>query len=60
MKAATRNNRTNVTQLDNGEWLLKLLSDIQVELAGEPSELAVQRMRARLVAGLYATEKAAA
>ncbi|MEX2159564.1 MAG: hypothetical protein WEB04_09210 [Dehalococcoidia bacterium] len=59
MNAATKSTN-NISRLDNSEWLVRLLSDVQRDVAAQPSALAVERMRARLAAGMYAQEKAAA
>lgn len=57
MKAATKN---NISHLDSGEWLVRLLSDIQQDVPARPSPVAVERIRARLLSSIYAQEKAAA
>jgi hypothetical protein len=59
MKAAITG-KSNISRLESSEWLVRLLSDIQRDVAAQPSAVAVQRMRLRLVAGMYAVEKAAA
>ena len=59
MKAAITG-KSNISRLESSEWLVRLLSDVQRDVAGQPSVVAVDRMRARLFAGMYAEEKAAA
>jgi hypothetical protein len=45
---------------DEGEWLQRLLADIQREIAEQPSPGAVARMRGRVLAVIGRPERAAA
>ncbi|MCH8850182.1 MAG: hypothetical protein IIC89_05085 [Chloroflexi bacterium] len=58
MKAATTQIRLD--RLERGEWLNRLLADVQQEIAREPSTLAVERMRNRLFAEMQTPVRLAA
>ncbi len=47
MTTATKE-RMRLDRVDKGEWLSKLLDDVQTEVAYEPSGIAVLRMRTRI------------
>ena len=47
-------------RVDRGEWLVKLLEDVQTEAGYQPSASAVARMRAQITAGMTDQTKAAA
>ena len=59
MKAMT-NIQAPVGRLEEGDWLLQLLSDIRREVAREPSPSTVERIRARLLASIQRPTRAAA
>jgi hypothetical protein len=59
MKAMT-NELAPPSRIDDGDWLVRLLSDIQREVALQPSPSAVERIRARLLSSIQTQEKAAA
>ena len=59
MKAAT-STQAHMLRQDEGDWLLRLLSDIQREVASQPSPRAVGRMRERLLGSMQRPTKAAA
>jgi uncharacterized protein YaeQ len=59
MRTATKA-ASNVADLDDGNWLSELLSDIQAEIARQPSPSAVKRIRTRLLAKLDRPARAAA
>lgn len=59
MKAAAKK-RSQGVSLDNGSWLLLLLTDIQDEIAQQPSPRAVARIRRRVQAAIKTPIKAAA
>jgi hypothetical protein len=49
MKTATATpERLHIDKMDNGRWLNRLLADVQTELALQPNETAIERMRVRL------------
>ena len=51
---------TRIDRLDEGAWLNRLLADVHEEIVGQPSAVAVQRIRARLLAQLNQPTRAAA
>jgi len=57
---ATMKKRTSLKPLEDGDWLLELLSDVQREVASQPSAGAVNRMRERLFMAIETPEKVAA
>ena len=58
MKAATTHARLD--RLERGEWLNRLLADVQQEIAREPSPRAVEHIRNRLLSDMSTPVKAAA
>jgi len=59
MMSATKM-RSSVNRRDDRAWLYRLLADVRREEALYPSQQAVARIRARLVAAMKTPEKAAA
>jgi hypothetical protein len=59
MKATTKK-RTDIHSLEEGDWLIELLSDVQREVASQPSPSAVNRIRDRLFASIETPAKVAA
>jgi len=59
MKVATEN-RMGIHRLDEGEWLCRLLADIQGQVIRQPSPQTVARIRRRLRAQIQAPTRAAA
>ncbi len=59
VKAVT-DGRSRVERLDEGEWLRRLLADIQKDVSEHPSPQAVERIRTRLLAALEKPARAAA
>ena len=47
-------------ETENAEWLCELLADVRVEVAKNPTPVAVRRMRAALTAGMKRPAKIAA
>ena len=58
MKAATTQIRLD--RLERGEWLNRLLADVQLEIARGPSPRAVERIRNQLLIDMSTPVKAAA
>jgi hypothetical protein len=58
MKAAKKSSQS--VPRDNGAWLLLLLTDIQGEIAQQPTPRAVARIRRRVQAAIKTPIKAAA
>ena len=58
MKAATTQIRLD--RLERGEWLNRLLADVQQEIARGPSPRAVERIRNQLLIDMSTPVKAAA
>jgi hypothetical protein len=52
-------NRT-IEKIDNGEWLSRLLDDIQKDILRQPTKRAVFRIRNRLFQGMDTPARAAA
>ena len=52
--------RTRPTQVDKGEWLSKLLKDIETAELYAPAPIAVLRMRTRIAEGMVDPVKKAA
>lgn len=52
--------RLRIDRLDEGEWLYRLLADIQEEVARYPSPRAVERIRGRLLTQIKVPTQAAA
>lgn len=59
MKTATEH-KLDIDRLDDGDWLHRLLADIQEDVAGHPSPRAVERIRGRLLAEMKRPARAAA
>jgi len=59
MKTATKV-VARIDSQDEGEWLQRLLADIQLEIAEQPTAGAVARMRGRLFAVIGRPERVAA
>ena len=57
-KAAPKN--ASEQRTENSDWLWKLLADVRVDVAKQPTPVAVRRMRARLEAGMKRPVKIAA
>ena len=58
--ASGRKAQAAVTQLDEGDWLYRLLADIHRDVAMHPSPQTVERIRARLAQELKTPARAAA
>jgi hypothetical protein len=59
MKTATKE-LVRIERPDEGEWLHRLLADIQTEISAQPSPTAVERIRDRLLAQIDRPTRAAA
>jgi hypothetical protein len=59
MTTATKE-RTRIDHTDKGEWLTKLLEDVQTEAEYTPAPIAVLRMRTRIFEGMAAPARKAA
>jgi hypothetical protein len=59
MTTATRDS-VRLDRVDKGEWLNRLLDDVQTEIAFQPSVSAVARMRAQIVERMAAPTEVAA
>ena len=59
MATATRE-RVRLDRADKGEWLNRLLDDVQTEVAFQPSASAVARMRAQILVRMAEPIRAAA
>lgn len=46
--SSTATKQTNIHQLDKGKWLYDLLSDVREDVAKQPTDEAIGRIRARL------------
>ncbi len=57
---ANDDKRTELNQLDEGEWLHSLLAEGQMQIAKHPRPQAVKRIRQRLFDELERPEQAAA
>lgn len=49
-----------IDQVDEGEWLHRVLADVHDDVVRQPSPAAVRRMRGRLMAQIKAPVRAAA
>ena len=59
MTTATKK-RSRMSQQDNGEWLAKLLSDVQDQVARHPTDKAIARVRKRILSEMESSDRAAA
>ena len=59
MTIATKERR-GIDRTDKGEWLSRLLEDVQTKPAYAPSPIAVLRMRTRIAEGMVEKVKQAA
>ena len=59
MTTATKK-RSRMSQQDNGEWLAKLLSDVQDQVARYPTDEAIARVRKRVLSEMESSDRAAA
>ncbi len=59
MATATKE-RVRLDRVDKGEWLNRLLGDVQAQVAYQPSAIAVLRMRTRIFESMEETVQAAA
>lgn len=59
MTTATKE-RVRLDKVDRGEWLSRLLDDVQTEIAFQPSVTAVARMRAQILDRMNESVRAAA
>ena len=57
---ANDDKRTELNQLDEGEWLHSLLAEGQMQIAKHPKPQAVKRIRQRLFDEIERPEQAAA
>jgi hypothetical protein len=59
-KVTSITRRTRIDEVDEGEWLHRLLADVHDDVARQPSPAAIRRMRGRLMAQIKRPAKAAA
>ena len=59
MTTATKE-RVRLDRVDNGQWLSRLLTDVQTEIALQPSAIAIERMRGRIQERMKESVRAAA
>lgn len=59
MKAVAKK-RQRIEQIDDSQWLLRLLTDVRSEIGRQPSPQAIARIRGRVMAQVRAPLRAAA